>query len=43
MLAAWKEREAARELSRADPGNSNFRESLKAANKLLEHVSVEAV
>ena len=34
---------AARELLRADPGNSNLRKSLEAAEKRLERVRIEAV
>ena len=43
MLEAWQEREAARELKRADPGNSNPRKSLKTAGKRLKRVRIEAV
>ena len=43
MLATWQEREAARELSRADPGNSNLRRTLKAAGKRLKRVRIEAM
>ena len=38
MLAAWVGREAASEVLRADPGNSNLREPLKAAGKRLTAV-----
>ena len=43
MLAAWQEREAARELLRTDQGNSNLRRTLKAAEKRLKRVRFEAV
>ena len=43
MLAAWQEREAARRLLRADPGNSNLRRTLKEDGKRLKHVRFEAV
>ena len=40
MLAAWQEREAARELLRAYPSNSSSRKSLKAAGKRLKRVGI---
>ena len=43
ILAAWREGEAARELLRADPGDSNVRESPNAAGQRLERVRIEAV
>ena len=43
MLAAWQEREAARRLLRADPGNSNLRRTLKEDGKRLKRVRFEAV
>ena len=43
LLAVWQEREAARELLRADPGSSNLRKNLKAAGKRLKSVRFEAV
>ena len=43
MVAAWQEREAARDLLRADPAGGNFRRNLKAAVKRLRHVRVRAV
>ena len=43
MLAAWQEREAARELLRADPSNSHPGKSLKAPRKRLKRVRIGAV
>lgn len=43
MLAAWQEKEATRELLRADPGSSNFRRSLKKAGRRLKRVRIEDV
>ena len=43
MLATWQEREATRELLRADPGSSNLRRTLKAAETRLKRVRFEAV
>ena len=43
LLAAWQEREAARKLLRAGPGNSNLRKSLNVAGKRLERMRIEAV
>ena len=42
-LAAWQEREAARELPRVDPSNSNLTTSLKAAGKRVKRVRIEGV
>ena len=43
MLAALQEREAARELLRTDPANSNLRRTLKAAGTRLKCVRFEVV
>ena len=43
MLGSWQEIEAAIELLRADPGNSNLRKSLKTAGKRHKRVRIEAV
>ena len=40
---AWQEREAARELFRVDPGDSNLRRTLKAAGNAVKRVKFEAV
>ena len=42
-VVAWQEREAARELLRADPSNSNLRTPLKGAGKRLKPVRIEDV
>ena len=39
-VLAWQEREATKELLRADPGNANFRKSLKTAQKRLKGVGI---
>ena len=43
MLAAWKDREAARGLSCADPGNSSLRRALTAAANHLSSMKMQAV
>ena len=43
MLAAWQEREAARELLLANPGSINLRRTLKAAGKRLDRARFETV
>ena len=43
MLAAWQERETAREVLGADPNCSSLRKSLKSAGKRLNLVRIEAV
>ena len=44
MLAAWQEREeAARELLRANPGNSNFTRTLTGTGKRLKRARFEAM
>ena len=43
MLLAWREREPAKELLRADPSNSNLRKSPNTTGKGPKRLSIEAV